>query len=58
METSNLPDAKTIIELSWIGLWAFGIIALGFTALGLAAFLKTEDSAGTFSKLFERLQIH
>lgn len=57
METSNLPDPKTIIELSWMGLWAFGILALGFTSLGISAFVKSKDSAGSFSKLFERLQI-
>lgn len=57
METVSLPDSKTIIELSWMGLWAFGIIAVGFTSLGIVAFLKTENSAGSFSKLFEGLQI-
>jgi len=54
---ATLPDAKTILELSTLGLWAFGILALGFTSLGIAAFLKTENSAGSFAKLFERLQI-
>jgi fatty acid desaturase len=57
MEASNLPDPKTIIELSWMGLWAFAVIAFGFTSLGIVAFRKTENSAGSFSKLFERLQI-
>jgi hypothetical protein len=54
---ANLPDSKTILELSTLGLWAFGILAAGFTLLGVAAFLKTENSASSFSKLFERLQI-
>jgi hypothetical protein len=57
MTNTNLPDAKTILELSTLGLWALGILALGFTSLGVVAYLKTENSAGNFSKLFERLQI-
>jgi len=56
MPNANLPDARTILELSTLGLWAFGILAIGFTSLGIVAFLKTENSAGSFSKLFERLQ--
>jgi hypothetical protein len=57
MTNTNLPDAKTILELSTLGLWALGILAVGFTSLGVVAYLKTENSAGSFSKLFERLQI-
>ncbi len=53
----TLPDAKTILALSTLGLWALGILALGFTSLGIAAFLKTDNAAGSFAKLFERLQI-
>jgi hypothetical protein len=54
---TSLPDAQTILALSTLALWAFGILAAGFTLLGIAAFLKTENSAGSFTKLFERLQI-
>lgn len=57
MTHANLPDAKTILELSTLGLCAFAILALGFTSLGIAAFLKTKNSASSFSRLFERLQI-
>ena len=57
MPNTHLPDAKTILELTQLALWAFGILAVGFTSLGIVAFLRTENSAGSFSKLFERLQI-
>lgn len=57
MPNTNLPDAKTILELTTMALWAFGIIAVGFTSLGMVAFYKTKNSAGSFTKLFERLQI-
>lgn len=57
MPNTHLPDAKTILELTQMALWAFGIIAVGFTSMGIVAFLRTDNPAGSFSKLFERLQI-
>ncbi|MBP6309411.1 MAG: hypothetical protein KA350_01945 [Arenimonas sp.] len=57
MPTANLPEAKTILELSVLGLWTFGILAVGMTSMGIVAFLKTKNSAASFIKLFERLQI-
>jgi small-conductance mechanosensitive channel len=57
MPNTHLPDAKTILDLTQMALWAFGIIAVGFTSMGIVAFLRTENPAGSFSKLFERLQI-
>jgi len=57
MNPPSLPDAKTIVELSWIGLLALGILGAGFSAMGIAAFLRSPNSASSFSKMFERLQI-
>jgi len=57
MNPPSLPDAKTIVELSWIGLLALGILGAGFSAMGVAAFLRSPNSASSFSKMFERLQI-
>ncbi|MBP6534129.1 MAG: hypothetical protein KA218_03630 [Arenimonas sp.] len=57
MPNTHLPDAKTILELTQMALLGLGILAVGFTSLGIVAFLRTENPAGSFSKLFERLQI-
>lgn len=57
MNPPNLPDPGTIVQLSWIGLLALGILGVGFSAMGVAAFLRSPNSASSFSKMFERLQI-
>lgn len=57
MNPPNLPDPSTIVQLSWIGLLALGIMGVGFSAMGVAAFLRSPNSASSFSKMFERLQI-
>lgn len=57
MANAALPDAKTILDLSVLGLWTFGILAVGFSSMGVMAFLKTKNSASSFIRLFERLQI-
>lgn len=57
MATTTLPDAQTILDLTVLGLWTFGILGAGLSAMGIVAFMKTNNSAGSFIKLFERLQI-
>jgi hypothetical protein len=57
METNPiLQSPETIVTLAWIGLATAGVMAVPFTVIGAIAYWKSENPAGSFSRLFERAQ--
>ena len=55
-EDSTIQNIDAFIQMGWISLFIVVSVTVAVTIVGGIAFWKSDNSAGTFSKLFERAQ--